>query len=523
MITDIVLSLAAVACIGLGLFKWFRVSQREHYIPGSCLTTLRRWVTRRPPNLWIAVGAGVAVVAALILSIGEGPMEINVLVGLAAVALLAVLPVGLPVVGTPKLRQTGRMVRLEVAGVLIALVLAALAALVVPMWTALVLVAALVPAVVDLGAAAVQPLERRLLRTFVDRAESRLQSIDPLTIAITGSYGKTTTKEHLRDLLSAAGTRVIASPASYNNAAGLSLTVNELMKDPPEVFVAEMGMYAKGEIRSLCRWVKPDIGVITSIGPVHLERLGSIDAIVEAKAEILETVDHAVLWIGSPELNRLADDLGRTRPEVQLWRVGPYNQGLDGLAVAVDDQAVEGEVLIRGADGAELTRLVASGGLIAQNVACAVAACLAAGLPAAQLSRGIGTLKPPKHRAVAEQVDAGYWVIDDTFNSNPAGAARALAQLEDLDVDRRIVVTPGMVELGAEQAERNRELAESVVSRGWELVIVGHTNRADLERGAASGDSVTVENRQAASEHVRATTGSSTAVLWENDLPDHYP
>ncbi len=125
-----------------------------------------------------------------------------------------------------------------------------------------------------------------MARTYVRRAGERLRRVAPTVVAITGSYGKTSTKGYVAHLV--AGTKtVVASPASFNNRAGLARAVNENLADGTEVFVAEMGTYGPGEIADLCSWLVPDIAVITAIGPVHLERFGSEDRIVQAKAEIL--------------------------------------------------------------------------------------------------------------------------------------------------------------------------------------------------------------------------------------------
>ena len=124
----------------------------------------------------------------------------------------------------------------------------------------------LVPALVDLSAVLASPIEQRILGAYRRSAEARLTAVSPAVIAVTGSWGKTSTKQHIHDLLSG-DVAVVSSPASYNNSSGLSKTINEYMGDGTEVFVAEMGMYKPGEIRDLCSWIRPHIAVITSIGP----------------------------------------------------------------------------------------------------------------------------------------------------------------------------------------------------------------------------------------------------------------
>ena len=160
---------------------------------------------------------------------------------------------------------------------------------------AAVVAAVAVPVVVDLACAVTDPFERRAAGRYVGEAAERIRRVAPKVVAITGSYGKTTTKGYVAHLLSASMTTV-ASPGSFNNRAGLSRAVNEHVAPGTEVFVAEMGTYGRGEIAELCEWLVPDVSVITAIGPVHLERFGSEERVVEAKAEIL---DKAPWWCSS--------------------------------------------------------------------------------------------------------------------------------------------------------------------------------------------------------------------------------
>ena len=330
-------------------------------------------------------------------------------------------------------------------------------------------------------------------------------------IAVTGSWGKTSTKNHIRDLLSGAAA-VAASPASFNNTAGLSLTINDHMPDGAEVLVVEMGMYRPGEIKEMCSWVRPDVAVITAVGPMHLERAGSMERIAAAKAEILEQARTAVLWVDDPRL----DELSRSAPAPTVMRVGATGPDLD-----VEVAEANNEMIVR-VGGSEIARLGADAGVHPANVGCAVAAALAYGTAPGRIAPRLAALGPPQHRATASRSPAGVLVVDDTFNSNPAGALRAVEDLARRAPGRRAVVTPGMVELGSEQRRANAELARAVVASGAELVIVGRTNRRALLEGAG-GEAVSMPDRPAARDWVREHLGEGDGVLWENDLPDHYP
>ncbi|MGD0393001.1 MAG: Mur ligase family protein, partial [Acidimicrobiales bacterium] len=279
------------ACVPAGL-RWLRVAQREHYLAGSVLRFAGRWWRSTPVNVALAA---VGVVAAIV-SI-RYPLAGAVVAGAVAAG-----PLGLSLRGrTSPLAWTSRLRRLAAAWALFEaalVVVGVVSGLAAP----LAVVAALaVPLGVDLACRATSPLELRLSAHFVDEAAARLQLVDPVIVAITGSYGKTSTKGHIACLVGTART-VVATPASFNNRAGLARAVNEHLAEGTEVFVAEMGTYGRGEIADLCRWCPPDIAVITAIGPVHLERFGSEDRVLEAKSEIIESADDVVLQVDDPRL-----------------------------------------------------------------------------------------------------------------------------------------------------------------------------------------------------------------------------
>ena len=513
-----------LACLSV-LTRWLRVSQREHYAPGYCLITLGRWIRVRPPNaaLTAVIGAGLVLAVA---AIAAGEEEVLAVWGAGATAASVVLfPWPMRVIGRPRLRLTRRARTLAASSLILAGLIAALLAVALSglsgagsavagsgLAAALALAAAVAPLTVDAAAAVLAPLEKRLLERHRRRAAARLAEVDPFVIAVTGSWGKTSAKNHIRDLLTGTAS-VAASPASFNNTAGLSRTVNDHLPDGAEVLVAEMGMYRPGEIREMCSWVRPDVAVITAVGPMHLERAGSMERIAAAKAEILERARTAVLWVDDPRL----DELSRSAPAPAVMRVGAAG----GPDLDVEVAEIGGELIVS-AGGSEIGRVGADAGLHPANVGCAAAAALAYGAPPDRIGPRLAGLRAPRHRADTAMSPAGVLVVDDTFNSNPAGALRAVEDLARRASGRRAVVTPGMVELGSEQHRANAELARAVIGSGADLVIVGWTNRRSLLEGAG-GKAVAVPHRSAARTWVREHLGEGDGVLWENDLPDHYP
>jgi UDP-N-acetylmuramoyl-tripeptide--D-alanyl-D-alanine ligase len=432
-------------------------------------------------------------------------------------AVLVVGPVGLGVRGrTSPLAWTRRLTVLAAASAVLLAALGVAAAFTPWPFAAAALVVLATDVVVDAACVLLAPLEDRLARPYVERATRRLQTVAPAVVAITGSYGKTSTKHHLAELL-AGITSVVPTPRSFNNRAGLAIAVNDHLVDGTAVFIAEMGTYGPGEIRAMCAWCRPDVAVLTAIGPVHLERFGTIERIVAAKAEIAEHARVVVCNVDDDRLRALAAALDDgTRQVLTAGSQCP-------AAVRVEVVAERWRIAVR-----DETVLVTSPipGVQPTNLACAIAAGVALGVDAGLLTSRIPRIAPVAHRLTVAGAPSGVLVVDDTYNANPAGAGAALELLASLPVDgRRVVVTPGMIELGSRQRTENEAFAGAAARVAAAVVVIGRTNAAALGQGAHDGgaDVVRVATRERAVEWVRGALGQGDAVLYENDLPDHYP
>jgi UDP-N-acetylmuramoyl-tripeptide--D-alanyl-D-alanine ligase len=502
--------IGTLAC-ALALFpagaRWLRVAQREHYLPGSTVRFAWRWWGLRP------LAAAMAVVALA----AAGVAFAYPLVALATAAIVIVGPPSLSVRGrTARLVFTRRLRLLAAAWLVLQALVIGVGILVHHAALFAAVGACAVPLLVDAAAAVLSPVERRLVAPYITAARSRLAQVAPTVVAITGSFGKTSTKQHVAHLL--AGSRaVVASPASFNNRAGLARAVNEQLLPGTEVFVAEMGTYGKGEIAELCRWCPPSIAVITAIGPVHLERFKTEDAIVAAKSEITEAAHTVVLNVDDPRLAALADRLAAagTKSVVRSSAVDTTADVCVEVARGVATISVRGTVV--GSD------IALPGSVQPTNLACALGVVFALDVPQEVAISRIAGLPAVPNRLASGEAPSGVWVIDDTFNSNPSGARVALVELAGRGGEgRRVVVTPGMVELGPLQFEANKTFAGEIAGRATDLVIVGHTNRRALRAGSSPLRPIYVRTRDEAVTWVRATLGPGDAVLYENDLPDHY-
>lgn len=370
------------------------------------------------------------------------------------------------------------------------------------------------------------PVQGAINAHYVRAARGRLQHVAPSVIGVTGSFGKTSAKFCIAALLGGESA-AFPTPGSYNTPLGVCRAVNEGLRDEHRYLVVEMGAYGTGEIRELCDLVEPTIGVLTAIGPAHLERFGSLDAIRRTKYELVESLPRdglAVMNVDDPEVRSLADATRHVavarygldpahRPDVTARDVTVTSAGME---MTIADARSNESIRIR-------TRLL--GAHAAGHVLAGVAVARASGRSLAELAAPIAALRAVEHRLQIIEGAGGVTVIDDAYNSNPQGAAAALDVLASMPARRRVVVTPGIVELGEMQFEANRRFGASAAAVADALIVVAPLNRDAIVTGArAAGGADRVEvvdSLAAAQERLKALLRPGDVVLFENDLPDH--
>lgn len=512
--------------------------QLEHYEPAR----LRVWVERRGARVdWTMLGfcavAGAvltAVTAAeldgLVLSLGTG-------IGLAlALAGLRVMrrQQTKPLVFTARARRLFG-VALAIPGLVLAG--AAGAALTgAPAWvaaaigTATGLVAlATAPELLFAANAAIGPIQALDNRRFVKRALRKLDEVAPLVIGITGSFGKTTTKACVASVAELRGPGY-ATPASFNSYLGVVRAVNEGLSAKHREFIVEMGAYRRGDIEELCELVRPSIGVLTAIGPAHLERFGSLDETERAKGELAEQLPADGVYVTTADDERCLRTVERTDARVLLFSTAGDPEA---AIVARDITMADGTtrfVLERRGEVAEetsvRTKLLGRHNVANLLAAAAVGVSMDLGLDA--IGRALARVTPPAHRlAPILNPQAGIVVIDDAYNSNPVGAAAALEVLASHEAERRLLVTPGMVELGEREAEENERFGAQAAAVCDLVVLVGEERSRPILAGlnAASYPASQVHvvaNTAEAQALLAKTTRRGDVVLFENDLPDLY-
>jgi UDP-N-acetylmuramoyl-tripeptide--D-alanyl-D-alanine ligase len=370
------------------------------------------------------------------------------------------------------------------------------------------------------------PVEEALRRKFQAQAERKLREQRPKVIAITGSAGKTTTKELVAQLLSARY-RVLKTPSSFNTPMGIARTVNDSLAGQ-DYFVVEMGAYRKGEIEKLCRLVRgADISVITTVNAQHLERFGSLEKTAEAKFEIVEGLRQggtAVLNYDVPAIRERAYRQNGLR--VISFGLDPSNNpDVLGTNVVETPEGIELEVAFEGKTVPVKTQLLARHN--AGNVLAAFGVGLACGLDLGYMAAAVRQLRPPEHRLQAVKLSNGVIELDDAYNANPEGIVDALEVLGSYSGRRRIVVTPGLVEMGREKGVYHARIGQVAAKTCDIAVLVGPKQTADIKASMLQASFPeerihVVKGLEEARLFLTQEGSNQDVILFANDLPDQY-
>ncbi len=539
--TSTVLPALAHGLVALALvpFLYFRLKayllffQQEEYDGRRFV----RWLARthaRDRRASLAAGiAGVLVIAT--------PAQATLVHALADLLIVAGLGIGMALSLRPLRRakkplvMTDRARRILALALLFALafgilvwVLAGAGSPLAPALTTLLL-AQLAPYCLLVADCGLDPIERRIKARYREEARAKLRALDPVVIGITGSYGKTSTKHILAHILSSAAP-TLATPGSVNTEMGISRIIREELAPHHRYFIVEMGAYGAGSIARLCRLAPPKLGIITAVGVAHYERFGDIDTVFDAKFELAEAVAASggrTVVMGDAVPGERFDARRRESGDTLLpvgdvegstLRLGEVHQTRAGL-----------ELVIEGAGIAATTLKVPLYGTHqARNVLAAVAAALELGVPVEVIRAALRTVPQIRHRLEVGE-SGGITVIDDAYNANPTGFAAALALLDALAAPggRRILVTPGMVELGDRHDAEHARLG-ALAAAHVDVALLVNPERIESfvdAFAAAKRPDATLQrfaHQAAAEDWVKTQASAGDVVLFENNLPDLY-
>ncbi|MBQ8082524.1 MAG: UDP-N-acetylmuramoyl-tripeptide--D-alanyl-D-alanine ligase [Clostridia bacterium] len=381
----------------------------------------------------------------------------------------------------------------------------------------------LMPLIVALSGVLALPVERLIFRLYFRDAEKKLMANDRLIrIGITGSYGKTSTKFVLANIL-AQKYNVLATPASFNTPMGLTRVIRERLLPSHQVFIGEMGARHVGEIKELCSLVHPTIGILTSVGPQHLDTFGSIERIKKTKYELIDALPNdGMAFFANDDGIVTALYEATDKPKQLIGKAGSDAWAED---VAVNSNGSSFTLCFR--DGEKIfcqTRLLGKHNIA--NIVCGAAVARYLGLSLRQIEQGILTLTPIEHRLQIVSSVGNVTVIDDAFNTNPTSSKEALHVLS-MFPKRRIIVTPGMVELGEQEAEYNREFGQHMAGCVDIAILVGKRHTEPIREGLLDqhfepSNIFVCSSLEEAIAQVRALARPGDTVMYENDLPDHY-
>ncbi len=375
------------------------------------------------------------------------------------------------------------------------------------------------------------PVEGAIRQGFKRLARARLAARPDLTIvAITGSYGKTSVKFAVAEVL-AQRFQVLATPGSFNTPMGICKVINNDLRDHHQVLVLEMGIRHPGDIADLCSIARPDIAVVTGVGIAHLESMGSRDAIAREKGTLLSYLrpgGRAILNADDPYFQEMARGLDAWSVSADGahadFQAGSIAFGPEGTSFSVSgpefaDQA-GGE-----RQGANI-KMRLLGRHHVGNALLALAVGHAMGIRVRSGAKALARQKPVPHR-LSIRTEGELLVLDDAFNSNPVGARNAIEVLSQFSPRRRIVVTPGMIELGDMEHQANRDLGAYMVGRVDDVVLVGAARTVAIAEGLRENgmppDHVHVEQTLFdARKTVARISSPGDVVLFENDLPDQF-
>ena len=383
------------------------------------------------------------------------------------------------------------------------------------------------PLWVALGALLMSPVETAIQNGFKRQARQTLAARPDLTvIGITGSYGKTSTKFILAELLRQKY-NVLATPSSYNTPMGICLVVNEKLRPEHQMLVLEMGMRYRGDIEELCAIAPPDLSIVTTVGIAHLDTMGTIENIAREKGDILEYMKpggDAVLNIDNEYVAQMPERASGPLHTVSVQ--GNENADIRARNIRYDTTGTHFEVVTDDGDAASFhTSLLGVHNVL--NVLLAVATGRALGLRLRQMAHAVRRVEPVEHRLQLRS-EKGITIIDDAFNSNPVGARNAVEILGQMDGGRRVIVTPGMVEMGDRQEEENRTLGHHIAHHDIDLaVLVGDAQTAPIQAGLQDAgmpdDRIRVfDTLFDAQDFLTTYLRRGDVVLYENDLPDQY-
>ena len=365
-----------------------------------------------------------------------------------------------------------------------------------------------------------KPIEKYVYHYYKSKAMKKMKSMNIPVVGITGSYGKTSSKNVLWDILNTRLTP-FKTPSNFNTPYGLIRSINNYLDKFNDIFIAEMGAFKKGEIKTTCKLMKPKYGILTIIGQAHLESFGSQENIQKGKFELIESLPSDGIGV----LN--ADDPLQKSYKLKnncriIWIGIDQDADVKASNIKLSHKGTSFDVTFK--DGRKVsfeTKLLGRHNIY--NILAGIALGEALGLNDDELKRGVASIAVIEHRLELKKM-GDINIIDDAYNSNPVGSKMALDVL-NLMPGMKIVVTPGMIELGEKQYELNAKFGEYIADVADYVILVGEEQTKPILDGLKKKNYndkniYVLNNVVDAFPLMNKLKNGETYVLLENDLPD---
>lgn len=386
------------------------------------------------------------------------------------------------------------------------------------------LIIVFLPVILVAGNLLLWPHEKLTQLYYKKDAKQILKKFQPKVLAITGSYGKTSTKLFLGQILNNFKP-TLTTPGSTNTLMGTTKIIREQLKKEHNFLLVEMGAYKKGSIAKLCKFTPPYLGILTYIGLAHYERFKSIENVKEAKAELIKALPKSGIAIFNGG-NKYCRQVAKSSSLKKKYFYGLKEGNLDCWAENIKQtkQGLEFDILWQSRRYSVEPNIFGRHNV--QNILAAWTAACAIGAPPLTVQSSVNNLKSASHRLEVSKTKEGIIIIDDTYNSNPAGFAGALEVLKKMSGKRKVLVTPGMVELGAKSKEEHQKIARQAAQVCDQVFLVGERARQFLREALAkeeTGVKVSLYySLQKVQRYFKDFLRAGDVVLYENDLPDIY-
>jgi UDP-N-acetylmuramoyl-tripeptide--D-alanyl-D-alanine ligase len=373
------------------------------------------------------------------------------------------------------------------------------------------------------------PLEIFMKRRIIAKAKKKMARFPGLrVIGIAGSYGKTTMKDTVAAILEERF-KVLKTPENINTAIGIARLIEEHLNEDIDIFVVEMGEYRPDDVKEICNIVHPEIGIVTGINEAHLERMEHISNTVATIFEIAHGEIKKIFLNADDALIMQNYKKFINGKVFSFYGSAPRQEISYAIANSIFQEDASGYVFTMHHGNENLGEFhISLLGEYAQGTAMAgVLIGQEFGMDIVSLKRGVANIKPPKHRLERLPTHNGIIVIDDSYNSNPAGAFAAVKVLNNFKNKRKIYVTPGLVEMGSASARVHNELGRTLATHVDLVILIKNSVTNYIKEGLQSegfpADNIIIfETAAAMHAGIGAITKPGDVILFQNDWPDNY-